>query len=150
MNLILFFIAVGWLYVFYLIGKICISFIHGRNEPISIGRQPDVKATFFDRVLTLASFVSFIVIVTVFVELAYDLFTTQDRMIGAEFNLQRKLKPLTFLYGVWFAPASMVTVVYALNIVERFLGRAKSYPIELSMIPAAGYTIFAYLLLQEI
>lgn len=148
MVLLLLIIATGWFYVCYLVGKSIVGFLIRRNKPISIGKQPQVKSSLFDKFLALASAVSFIVIIAIFAEVAYALLTVERGMIGVEFNLQRKMEPLATLFGVWFAPASMVVVVYTLYIIERIFGRAKSYPIELSTFPAAGYTIVAYLVFQ--
>ncbi len=148
MILLLLFIAIGWLYVCYLVGKSIVGFFNRRNQPISVGRKPYVKSTLLENTLTLASLTAFIVIITIFMEVAYGLLTTQDGMVGVDFNLKRKVRTLTFLYGVWFSPGTMVAVVYILYIVERFLGRARSYPVELSTFPAAAYIIVARLVLQ--
>ncbi len=144
-------LAIGWFCVLYLICRAYINFINKRNTLTSTRRQVNVQSIVFNKVLTIASAVGFIVIMIVFKNWAIDFITPiveEDKFFF--FVLGASLRAMFFVFGFWFAPGSIASIVYVVYLRQRLLGQPKSYVAETITILAAGYTFFAHEIIQHI
>lgn len=59
-------------------------------------------------------------------------------------------KTLAFLYGTIFAPGLIISVVFAVYVRKRRLGRNRSYLFEILMIVIAAQTAFTFFIVQDL
>lgn len=142
-------LAIGWIYVLYVICKAYINVINKRNIPTAIRRQDNAQSVIFNRVMTIASSAAFIVIMIVLAEFAIDMFTPPAPEVNYSTMIVPRLRTIAFVYGSWYAPGTIASIVYVVYIRQRLLGQSKSNLAETITILAAGYTFFAYELLQN-
>lgn len=108
-------------------------------------------------ILSLAAFVVILVTLLVMIPIEF-IVTLSDRYgndfiitgaIADEFKIKRILMAFAYLYGFKFFSGMIVSILYAIYIKRRFLGRPKSYLLEVITLIVAVQTVYTYNLLQS-
>lgn len=112
-------------------------------------------AKLFDNFLTITSAATFVVIVIVLVMFPIEIFSSPTGpsiadSIANENRIKRILRSIAFLYGTMFAPGTIVSIVYAIYIRKRYLGRPRSYLLEVITLLVAVQTVLVYISLQNL